>query len=1013
MSLPTWGGNGNGGGALTVPSNLIFANDTARDAYFTANPAQLSQNLFCSSNNVLEQYVNTSWVNMGVAIVGAQGAQGIQGIQGLQGAQGIQGVAGQSVSVQYSPDGSSGWTTTINTAIHYFWRWSIDGGNSWTPPVRFQYSSANITVATSSATGVVKVGNGLNVDGTGNLTVNPTQVDATQLLNIGNITTGGYVGTINFAGSLSQFANAIKNSTWEAATAGSIGGLTFNVGDELICTATISGTPANLSTSFTVRPNALPVATSTQNGIVSPDGTVITNSSGAITVPPASYSGKGVVSVDSSTLSVDANGKLSSKIGAATYYVVSSQANMLALPKIANLSICTRTDNQHIYYLNANTDPSILANWTDGGSTVGAVQSFNTRTGAILPAAGDYNAYLAAFNSTKSYSNGECCLYNGAAYYANTAVTPAAWTPSQWTLITPAGSTSVAGILQISTSTPLIDGTATAGNSGKVSDARHVHPTDTSRAPLSSPVFTGNPTAPTPASGDNSTSVSTTAFVASAISNLAPVASPVFTGNPKSVTQPINDNSTNIATTAYADRVGTIVMSAASSGAAGTAGIVPAPAKGSQALFLRGDATWASPPTAATMIGANSGNAGSSGMVPAPLAANYTSFLRGDATWQYPSSLYNSAGNLLAFGSNGDGYFYGRTFYLAGSNTTNYISTDTTSTYVAGGSSYAQLQSSGIALFGGSISLNAGATNDVTVKAYNKFMGFTDGANSGYALTSANGYTKLLANEASNGNTFIIYSGLSGGTTSQADQTSVRMWCHQTQTSLELNCKAPTVGNQMWSRFFCLPGTFAWNLSNYQVLNMTSAYAYFAINVLPQTDNTYTLGTISNRWQAVYATNSVIQTSDERFKSNINDIDDKMIDVWGSYNPWKQYVWTDSLDKKGDKARLSFGITAQTTEKKFADAGIDIKSTKLLQYDVWEDSEVDEPNPNFDREKGESEDNPSIIKRVLPAGDRYSVAYNNAFALEAAYMRKRADKLESENAELKARLDKIEALLAK
>lgn len=42
----------------------------------------------------------------------------------------------------------------------------------------------------------------------------------------------------------------------------------------------------------------------------------------------------------------------------------------------------------------------------------------------------------------------------------------------------------------------------------------------TTKAPLASPVFTGDPKAPTPAAGDNDTSIATTAFVTRAISNL-------------------------------------------------------------------------------------------------------------------------------------------------------------------------------------------------------------------------------------------------------------------------------------------------------------------------------------------------------------------------------------------------------------------------------------------------------------------------------------------------------------
>lgn len=62
-----------------------------------------------------------------------------------------------------------------------------------------------------------------------------------------------------------------------------------------------------------------------------------------------------------------------------------------------------------------------------------------------------------------------------------------------------------------------MDGTQAAGTTGKAADAGHVHPTDTSRAPLASPTFTGAPAAPTPAAGDSSTKLATTAFVAGSL----------------------------------------------------------------------------------------------------------------------------------------------------------------------------------------------------------------------------------------------------------------------------------------------------------------------------------------------------------------------------------------------------------------------------------------------------------------------------------------------------------------
>lgn len=64
-----------------------------------------------------------------------------------------------------------------------------------------------------------------------------------------------------------------------------------------------------------------------------------------------------------------------------------------------------------------------------------------------------------------------------------------------------------------SSSNPLMDGTAAQGSSPNVSRQDHVHPTDTSRAPLASPALTGTPTAPTAATSTNTTQIATTAFV--------------------------------------------------------------------------------------------------------------------------------------------------------------------------------------------------------------------------------------------------------------------------------------------------------------------------------------------------------------------------------------------------------------------------------------------------------------------------------------------------------------------
>ena len=72
-----------------------------------------------------------------------------------------------------------------------------------------------------------------------------------------------------------------------------------------------------------------------------------------------------------------------------------------------------------------------------------------------------------------------------------------------------------------STTTPLMDGTASTGSETTFARGDHVHPKDTSKADLASPEFTGTPKAPTASAGTNTTQIATTAFVNGAVSTKA------------------------------------------------------------------------------------------------------------------------------------------------------------------------------------------------------------------------------------------------------------------------------------------------------------------------------------------------------------------------------------------------------------------------------------------------------------------------------------------------------------
>jgi hypothetical protein len=74
------------------------------------------------------------------------------------------------------------------------------------------------------------------------------------------------------------------------------------------------------------------------------------------------------------------------------------------------------------------------------------------------------------------------------------------------------------------TSLPLMDGVAAIGvTTSEYALPDHVHPTDTSRAALASPTFTGTPAAPTAAVDTNTTQLATTAFVVGQASSSLPL----------------------------------------------------------------------------------------------------------------------------------------------------------------------------------------------------------------------------------------------------------------------------------------------------------------------------------------------------------------------------------------------------------------------------------------------------------------------------------------------------------
>lgn len=99
---------------------------------------------------------------------------------------------------------------------------------------------------------------------------------------------------------------------------------------------------------------------------------------------------------DRKVVHVDASGKIPTselpQIDTVERNTVANQAARLALPVSTKFRITIQNDVQRQFYLDPNLDPSVSANWVDGGSVASAVTSFNSRTGNVTPQTGDYTA---------------------------------------------------------------------------------------------------------------------------------------------------------------------------------------------------------------------------------------------------------------------------------------------------------------------------------------------------------------------------------------------------------------------------------------------------------------------------------------------------------------------------------------------------------------------------------------------------------------------------------------------
>ena len=149
-----------------------------------------------------------------------------------------------------------------------------------------------------------------------------------------------------------------------------------------------------------------------------------------------------------------------------------------------------------------------------GDQTIAGVKTFSSNP-ISSAAQGTGGSHL----TRKDYVDGALALKAPLAspVLTGTPTAPTAAAGTNTTQIATTAFVTASNTAQLATVAPLMSGTATVGASTLVARQDHKHPTDTSRAPLASPTFTGKPAAPTAAEGTNTTQLATTAFVQIAI----------------------------------------------------------------------------------------------------------------------------------------------------------------------------------------------------------------------------------------------------------------------------------------------------------------------------------------------------------------------------------------------------------------------------------------------------------------------------------------------------------------
>lgn len=315
-------------------------------------------------------------------------------------------------------------------------------------------TSQNLNLGSPTISRSALVFNGFT---TGAVSIKPQDTAGTYNFNL-PITAGTSGQTLTSAGGGSA------PMTWSNAIIGTVS-LTGDV--------TGSGTNTIATTLATVNTNVGTFGSTTQSGVFTVNGkgliTAASNATITIAVGAITGLGTGIAAFLSSPTSANIAAAITDETG--TGSLVFATSPTLVTPNLGTPATVVLTN----------------ATGTAASLTSGNVTTNANLTGPITSAGNATSIASQTGTGTKFVVDASPTLTG----------TPLTTTASVDTNTTQIASTAFV-IAQAASATPLINGTATVGTSTRFSRGDHIHPTDTTRAPLASPTFTGTVTYPTP-----------------------------------------------------------------------------------------------------------------------------------------------------------------------------------------------------------------------------------------------------------------------------------------------------------------------------------------------------------------------------------------------------------------------------------------------------------------------------------------------------------------------------------